>query len=45
MKVRTTGTLMKAGGDSHTRSDMQGGLEARRKPTPEDGCGGRGPAH
>lgn len=33
---------MKTGGDSHTRSDLQGGLEARRKQTPEDGCGGRG---
>lgn len=36
---------MKTGGDSHTRSDMQGGLEARRKLTLEDGCGGGGPAH
>lgn len=33
---------MKTGGDSHTRSNLQGGLEARRKQTPEDGCGGRG---
>lgn len=41
MTVRTTGTLMKTGGDSYTRSNLQGGLEARRKQTLEDRCGGR----